>query len=149
MNNPLHTILRIIELRVYASVCNFQKDEIWKNWKFQMWSWSIRFWANNRFILGKRLQLAKFLGRVFELNFARFRQLSKGVCQPIRTRYDEAVWKLFLDKKPHILYILADDYGFSDIGYHNVSKLNDEVYRYNRFRIWLKLRSWINWLEME
>ena len=111
-----------------ASVCNFQKDEIWKNWKFQMWSWSIRFWANNRFILGKRLQLAQCLGRVFELNFTRCRQLSKEICQPIRTRYDETVWKLFIDKKPHILYILADDYGFSDIGYHNVSELNYEVY---------------------
>ena len=36
-------------------------------------------------------------------------------------KFDKSVRKFLKEKKPHILYILADDYGFSDIGYHNVS----------------------------
>ena len=44
--------------------------------------------------------------------------------------------KLFAETKPHILYILADDYGFSDIGYHNVSKNKYEIDKKNNSRIW-------------
>jgi len=36
----------------------------------------------------------------------------------------KSVRNFLKEKKPHILYILADDYGFSDIGYHNVSVKN-------------------------
>ena len=39
-----------------------------------------------------------------------------NLCPPIRSQ----------SKKPHIVFILADDLGFNDIGYHN-SKIKTEV----------------------
>ena len=44
-------------------------------------------------------------------------------CIPIDTEPREKKKEPILEKPPHILFILADDYGFHDIGYHEAQIL--------------------------